>query len=83
VIYGRNAIAVFVLSGVLARTLSLTSLETGTPATSTTLQSWLHGTLFRSWLPPHAASLGYALAWVLGWFVVLWLMYRRRWFLKV
>jgi predicted acyltransferase len=76
-IYGVNAIALYVGSGVLARTLAYVQID------GVSLKQLLHGHLFASWLPPHIASLGYAVTWVGGWFVVLYWMYRRRLFIKV
>lgn len=76
-LYGVNAISVFVGSGVLAKTLIYLKVS------DRSLQSILHQTLFASWLPPYAASLAYALAWIAGWFVVLWWMDRRGMVLKV
>jgi len=76
-IYGVNAIALYVGSGVLARTLAYVQID-GVP-----LKQLLHGHLFASWLPPYVASLAYAVTWVGGWFVVLYWMYRRRLFIKV
>ena len=64
-------------SGALARTLIYLKVD------GASLQSILYGSLFASWLPPFVASLAYAVAWVAGWFVVLWWMYRRGWVLKV
>jgi predicted acyltransferase len=72
-----NAIALFVGSGVLARTLAYVQID-GVP-----LKELIHGHLFASWLPPYVASLAYAIAWVGGWFVVLYWMYRRRLFIKI
>ncbi len=77
VIYGVNAITVFVGSGVLARTLGI--LKVG----ERTVHSWIYGGLFASWLPPYVASLAFALAWVVGWFLVLWVMDRRGVVIKV
>lgn len=77
VIYGVNAITVFVGSGVLARTLGYVKID------GRSLQSIVYESLFASWLPPHVASLAYAVAWVAGWFAVLAWMYRRRWIVKV
>ena len=76
-IYGVNAIALYVGSGVLARTLAYVRVD-GLP-----LQQLIYGQLFGSWLPPHVASLAYALTWIGGWFVVLNWMYRRELFIKV
>ncbi len=78
VVYGRNAITVFVMSGILGRLLVLLHVPGG-PA----LKTWIFRSLFLSWLPPVYASLGYALAWVGGWYLVLLWMYRRKIFLKV
>jgi len=64
-IYGVNAIALYVGSGVLARTLADHQID-GVP-----LKEVIHGHLFGSWLPPYVASLAYAIAWVGCWFVVL------------
>lgn len=69
--YGQNAIVVFVGSGVLARTLG--SLTVG----DRSLQGWIHGGLLAPWLPPHVASLAYAVLWVLGWYAILVWMDRR------
>jgi len=72
VVYGVNAIAVYVGSGALARTLSLVRIS-GVP-----LKQQIYNALLASWLPPHLASLAYALAWVAGWFLVLAWMDRRQ-----
>jgi predicted acyltransferase len=76
-IYGVNAIALYVGSGVLARTLAYVQID------RVSLKQLLHGHLFASWLPPYVASLSYAITWILGWFLVLAWMYRRRIFIKV
>jgi len=76
-IYGVNAIALYVGSGVLARTLAYIQID-GVP-----LKQLLYGSLFSSWLPPYVASLAYALTWIVGWFLVLYWMYRRRLIIKV
>ncbi len=78
-VYGVNAITVFVGSGVLARTLARVKVG----ASPQSLHSWIYGSLFTSWLPPYVASLAYAIAWILGWLVVLGWMARRGWVLKV
>jgi predicted acyltransferase len=76
-IYGVNAIAVFVGSGILAKTLAYVRIG------DTSLKQLIYGNVFASWLPPHVASLGYAIAWVGGWFLVLAWMYRRRLIIKI
>jgi len=41
------------------------------------LQAAIYRSAFASWLPPEAASLAFAVAFVLFWYVVLDLLYRR------
>jgi predicted acyltransferase len=76
-VYGVNAIALYVGSGILARTLIYVRLG-GVP-----LKQLIYDHLFASWLPAYAASLAYALTWIGGWFLVLYWMYRREIFIKV
>lgn len=70
-IYGMNAIAVFVLSGLVARY-----------AARSGLQEWLMANVFNPVASPVNASLLYAVANVLLLYAVAWLMYRRGWFLR-
>jgi len=44
---------------------------------------WIYEHAFESWLPPIDASLAFAIAFVLFWLVMMWILYRRRIFLKV
>ena len=74
VAYGRNAIFVFVASGLLLKTLLLIKV----PGSGVSLQAYAYRTLFGSWLPPYPASLAHALAQVVGWGALLWVMDRRR-----
>ena len=76
-IYGVNAIALYVGSGVLARTLAYVDVD------GASLKQLIHGHLFASWLSHYVASLAYALTWIGGWFLVLFWMYRRRLIIKV
>jgi len=82
VIYGRNAILVFVASGLLARTLALVKVS-GPEGVAISLQAWLHRTLLASWLPLYPASLAYAVGNVLFWYAVLRELDRRGIYLKV
>jgi predicted acyltransferase len=72
VVYGMNAIAMFVLSGLVARLLSLTGLR---------------GPLYRNVFAPLAspinASLLYAVSYMLFFYVIAWVMYRRKVFVKL
>ncbi len=78
VTFGRNAIFVFVASGLLAKLLTRVRLSDGG-----TLQAALHARLWASWLPPEPASLAYALTHVLGFYLVARTLEQRGLFFKV
>ncbi len=82
VVFGVNAITLFVGSGVMARLLGLIKLPAG-DGTRISLQSWIFQNLFLSWLPPYRASLGFAICFILVWLGLMWILYRRKIFIKV
>lgn len=78
VVYGVNAILVFVGSGFLAKTLLLVKIPQDPPDGSrVSLQAYLYQHLYAPWLSPENASLAYALTHVLGWYLVLAWLDRR------
>lgn len=77
VVYGVNAITVFVMSGIVAKQLIVTRVG------ETSLQGWIFQNVFAPLASPVNASLLYALCWVTAWGVVLSLMYRRGVIIKV
>ena len=84
VIYGMNAITVFVASGLVARTLILWRVpaEEGSGST-TSLYNLVYEAGFASWAGPLNGSLAFAGATVLFWLGVLWAMSARGIFIKV
>jgi predicted acyltransferase len=52
--------------------------ETGMP-----LKSYLFLRLFRPWLDPHSASLAYAAAYLLLWTVMMYVLYRKKIFIRL
>lgn len=80
-IYGMNAIALFVLSGVIGRIMLAVKISTG-PETSTNLQAWLFNKFFLPLASPINASLIWAIVYVLALYLVAWGMYRKKWFVK-
>ncbi|MGE3175737.1 MAG: acyltransferase family protein [Planctomycetota bacterium] len=82
VVYGRNALLVFVGSGVLARILGR-MLRVGSGDDAESVQRWFHQHALASWADPYVASLLYALLWVLGWYAVLAWLHRRGWIWRV
>lgn len=79
VIYGKNAIAVFVASTLVAKLLGSIRVSQGGP----TLKGWLYSNLFASWAGPVDGSLAFALSYVLLWLGAMGLLYRKRIFLRV
>lgn len=82
VIFGVNALALFVFSGIMARILGIIRVA-GPEGKEITLQQWLYQNLFLSWAEPVNASLAYAVAFILFWLFLMWLLYRRRIFIKL
>lgn len=81
-VYGTNALLVFVGSGLLGRLLgSILTVEVDGVAQS--WKTWFFTTALEPLAPPRAASLLFALLWVVGWFVVLRAMFRRGWTWRV
>lgn len=82
VVYGMNAITVFVASSLIARVLVMVRVGEG-EGDGIALKTWLYERLFLSWADPVNASLAFAVAYVLAWLGVVWWLHRRRIFLKV
>jgi predicted acyltransferase len=81
-IYGMNAITVFVLSGMIGRIVTMIKV-TGASGTETTLKNYLFETVFLPLGTPINASLYFAIMWILMLYLIAWVMYKRKWFLKV
>jgi predicted acyltransferase len=81
-IFGTNALAVFFLSGIFARLLTVLKF---TPADGKqiTLQRLAFENLFAPWASPVNASLAYAVCFVLLWLGLMTILYRRKIFIKV
>ncbi|RFP66049.1 DUF1624 domain-containing protein [Hymenobacter lapidiphilus] len=77
-VYGVNAITVFFLSGIVAKTLNAVHVGEGVP-----LKAWLYNTFFTPYCSPVNASLAGALVCVLIWFGVLWGMYKKGVIIKI
>ena len=78
VVFGMNALFLFVLSGFVAKMLHTIKLAEGR-----SLGATLYAPLRDSGLAPVNASLLHAIAFVLVMHAIAWLMYRKRWFIKV
>jgi predicted acyltransferase len=77
VVLGANAIAAYWLAEIVAIVLGLI------PVGDASLQDWLYGNAFASWLSPLNASLAFAVCYVAVFMALMGGMYRRGIFLKV
>lgn len=82
VIFGVNALALYVFSGVLGRILNTIKL-TGENGAQISLQKSIFDTIFAPLAAPVNASLMYAVSYILLWLFLMWLLYRKRIFIKV
>ena len=82
VIFGVNPIVAFVGSGVMAR-LIYTLWHVNYHGKSTAIQDAIYQSVFLPWLPPRVASLAFAISFVLLWYGILTVLYRRNIILKV
>jgi predicted acyltransferase len=78
VVYGMNAIAAYVLSGMFASAIGIIRV-----GGDQSLKGWTYENLFASWLGPMNGSLGFALAFVALWLGIMWVFYNRKIFIKV
>ena len=76
--FGLNAIALYVVADIIAA--SLGEIKVGG---ETSLGGWIYDHLFASWASPVNASLAFAIAFVLVCLALMWILYRRKIFLKV
>ncbi|MBC7900694.1 MAG: DUF5009 domain-containing protein [Saprospiraceae bacterium] len=82
IIFGVNALALYVFSGIFARMLGMIKV-TAADGSSVSLQSWIFDTFFLSIASPINASLMFAVSFILFWLFLMWLLYRRRIYIKV
>lgn len=83
VVFGVNALALFVFSGIMARLLGMVRVAGPEEGKDISLQQWIFNNAFLSWLSPINASLAYAICFILFWLFLMWLLYRKRIYIKV
>jgi predicted acyltransferase len=82
VVFGMNAIALFVGTGLMAKLMGLIGTRYSDNKFMS-LHGWIYQKAFASWLPPYRASLAFAFCFILLWLFLMWLLYRRKIFIKV
>jgi predicted acyltransferase len=73
---GRNALLLFVISGLLAKTL----ISVSWPDPAQSLGAWLYAAAFAPLAPPKIASLAFAATHLAALWALLWGLHRRRWY---
>jgi predicted acyltransferase len=72
----------FVGSGLMVKLMGLIKIPQS-DGTRISSQGWIFRKFFLSWATPINASLAYAIAFILFWLFLMWLLYRKRIFIKV
>lgn len=73
---GRNALLLFVVSALLAKTL----IYVKWPDPAQSLGAWVYGVAFTPFLPPKMSSLAFALVHLALLWALCWELHRRRWY---
>jgi len=81
-VFGVNALALFVGSALMVKLMGLIKIPAG-DGTQISSQGWIFRKLFLTWASPINASLFYAIGFILLWLFLMWLLYRKRVFIKV
>lgn len=83
VIFGVNALALFVGSGLMAKLLGTIKISSGAEGKSISLQKWIFDSIFLPLASPINASLMFAISFISVWLFLMWLLYRKRIYIKV
>lgn len=82
IVYGMNAITVFVLSGLVAKLMYLITW-TKADGSEISVKGWIYETFLASWLNPVNASLAFALGFIFISYLAMLFLYKKKIFLKV
>jgi predicted acyltransferase len=82
VIFGVNAMALFVFTGFFARMIGAYRV-TGVDGKPVAIGAWVYQNIFGSIFQPIDASLAFAICFILLWLFLMWLLYRKKIYIKV
>jgi len=82
VVFGTNALALYIGAELLARLLDVINFSDGKGG-QLSLKTVIYENIFLPLGTPLNASLAYAITFILGWLIVLWILYRKQIFIKV
>ncbi|HLM59597.1 MAG TPA: DUF5009 domain-containing protein [Pyrinomonadaceae bacterium] len=83
IIFGVNALALFVFSGLMSKLLGLIKVAGAEEGKTISLQKWIFDSIFLPFASPINASLMFALSYITLWLFLMWLLYRKRIYIKV
>jgi predicted acyltransferase len=83
VVFGANALALFVFSGICARMISAFRVAYTPEGKGISLQRWIVDNIFLALFQPINASLAFAISFILFWLFLMWLLYRKGIYIKV
>lgn len=82
VIFGVNALALFVFSGFFARMIAAYRVP-GPDGQIISVQRWVMNHIYLPIFQPIDASLAFAISFILFWLFLMWLLYRKGIYIKV
>ncbi|MBS1797150.1 MAG: DUF5009 domain-containing protein [Acidobacteria bacterium] len=82
VIFGVNALALFIGSGLMAKMTGQIKVA-GADGKPTSLWGWIFDTVYAPLAAPKNASLMMAICFILLWLFLMWLLYRKKIYIKV
>jgi predicted acyltransferase len=82
-VFGVNALALFVFSGIFARMMSAVRVAFTDEGKGISAQKWLVDNFFLALFEPINASLAYAISFILFWLLLIWLLFRKKIYIKV
>lgn len=82
-IFGANALALFVFTGLFARMMSAFRVAYTPEGKGISAQKWIVDNIFLQLFQPINASLAYAISFILLWLFLMWLLYRKGIYIRV
>lgn len=83
IIFGVNALALYIFSGIFADLIGSVIQFTGADGEQTSLQEWIFQNVFLAIASPINASLMFAVSFILFFLFIMWLLYRKQIYIKV
>jgi predicted acyltransferase len=83
IIFGANALALFVFSGIFARMMSAFRVSYTAEGKGISAQKWIVDNIYLQLFQPINASFAYAISFILFFLFLMWLLYRKQIYIKV